>query len=176
LGRRLRTGPPSNNLGARSVQYCHSCDAQFPDLFRKCQHCGRRLLDKPRHESLQNAPKSALEGLCLIARRHPSRTLTLLQALQRAGIEFVPVADGGSHRVNWHHGSSGHQAFVDIYVQPKDVERACQIEQRLLQETLPDLPSELGRFALDAGNCPACGFRLAPRASACPDCGLSLLS
>jgi hypothetical protein len=65
---------------------------------------------------------------------------------------------------------------VNIYVQPKDVERACQIEQRLLQETLPDLPSKLESLASDVGTCPACGFRLGPRASTCPDCGLSLLS
>ncbi len=154
------------------MRYCHSCNAQLPDSFARCVHCGGPLRSQPGASQRAARSRGSLDGLCFLARRHPSRARPLLEALREAGIHFVPVGDGGARRVDVPSGSHGEHARLDVYVLPDDLERASAIEQRVLRSSLPSLPPDYEPAAEPGDRCPACGTRLSGAPDVCGDCGL----
>lgn len=116
------------------MRYCHRCDAQFAEGFSQCLHCGGVLEGEARGASRDQSIEEALRGYCLLGRLPPREAYALLEALDRAGVGFVPVADGGAQRVDWLHGSFGHEAFVEVYVRHEDLESAAAVERSVFGE------------------------------------------
>jgi hypothetical protein len=154
------------------LRFCNSCSAQFPDSVSRCVHCGGRLQAELARKRRPDAPEQLVKGMHFLARRQPAKARRLLEALQDAGVNFVPVGKGGSRQVDVRYGSSGYYASIEIYVDPDDFERASEIEQRVLRETLPEPPGGFRPPSRTSDVCPACDTPLSPDASQCPECGL----
>jgi hypothetical protein len=110
-------------------------------------------------------PPSEFVGLTW---RRPAELAPLVEALEGAGVRYV-LADDSQVRIR---GSGGVGQFSGLYVfvHQNDLDRAREIEQRQLRESLPDLPED--GAARDEGACPACGEPLAESAAECGSCGL----
>jgi hypothetical protein len=100
--------------------------------------------------------------------RRPAEIQDLVDALEQAGVRLV-LADDSQVRMQGR-GGIGQFTGLYVFVHPQDLERAREIEQRQLRETLPDLPED-GAVAPDG--CPACGAPLTEGAAECAECGLA---
>jgi hypothetical protein len=100
--------------------------------------------------------------------RMPADLEPLLEALESAGVRCM-LADESQVRLRA--GASVHASGgIYVFVHAEDLARAREIEQRLLRESLHDLPTEPDAHRDDA--CPACGEPLAADAAECAECGL----
>ena len=91
--------------------------------------------------------------------RRPAELQPLVDALEEAGVRYV-LADDSQVRMEGR-GGLGQFSGLYVFVHRNDLERAREIEQRQLRETLPDLPEE---DAAQDGGCPAVGCNGAPYA------------
>jgi len=115
---------------------CPSCATRLAGHEKRCPSCGTTIGPKTTPEG-DEAP--SLDGFVELATDEPERVQGLLDRLVAAGIEFVPVADPGADP--WTKGSSGHEAFVSVYVRPAELDRAQAIERQWMREMIPDVPS-----------------------------------
>jgi hypothetical protein len=100
--------------------------------------------------------------------RMPAEIEPLVEALEQAGLRCM-LADESQVRLR-EGASMRTSGGIYVFVHADDLARAREVEQRLLRETLHDLPPESEAHRDDA--CPACGEPLAPHAAECPECGL----
>ncbi len=153
------------------MRLCRSCNAQFPDTYLQCIHCGGSLSEG--EPAVPEAHRDEVPpDYQYLTERQPSGARELLGALSEAGIEFIPVGDDGIRDVDWYHGSSGHCASIAVYVKPADFERAFQVEQSFLNGRMPSGPARSQQGPIDPNACPACGAILSSTPSECLDCGL----
>lgn len=146
------------------MPYCPACDARFPDGVSRCAHCDGRLRAEPPGGG--GATAALPEGFSILASRHPAEVGRLLEALARAGVEYLPRAEGSAD-ADAFTGGAGHEALVHVFVSEVDRERAIDIDRALFPELYPDA------VAFEADRCPACGAGLASNAVECADCGLA---
>ncbi len=153
-----------------SLRFCHRCDCQFGEEHDTCLHCGG---------ALDEAPASPRDGgadpegeLVLLASLHALESRPLLDGLVDAGIPFAVLNDREARARMTGSGRQINLSGVNVFV-PQDVHaHALELQQRMLRESLPDLPED---FVPDGGNpdaCPACAAPLASDAHSCQDCGL----
>ena len=155
------------------MKYCHSCGAQFPDSYKRCIHCGRKLYgDSPSRPSA-HAPTPSRSDLHCLCSRQPPFISRLAARLKAAGIQPFVEADPGADRVNIRHGSYGHQVVLHLFVHDNDRDHAEAVMADLVRERVPDIPEDLEENAVQEGRCPACSSNLPKNAQECPDCGLA---
>jgi hypothetical protein len=152
------------------MRYCHPCDCQFPDEQESCLHCGAPLHDEPRTATGEAGDADSIEGLVLLTSMDPFESRRLLDRLAEAGIRFAVVNDEAARRVS--RRRTGGFAGVNILVTPDQHAAASEIQQRVLRESLPDLPEDFEPAPDGAESCPACSAPLAGDAQCCDECGL----
>ncbi len=153
------------------MRLCRSCNAQFPDTYLQCIHCGGSLSEgEPVVPGmLRDEVPPDYEYL---TERQPSGARELLDALKEAEIDFIPVGDDGMSEVDWYQGSSGHCASIAVYVKSVDFEKAFQVEQTFLKGRMPAGPGGSQQGPINPNACPACGAILPSTPNECLDCGL----
>jgi len=151
------------------LRYCHHCQAQFPDDYAKCLHCGGRLVSRAPGAAGHPAVHGASGGLSLLARREPLKAVPLLDALTGAGVRFTVIGEGGVRQVSMDHGSFGRNAAVAVYVAREDFPEAEAILAMELGQAREESLASQGEAS---DRCPACGAALMGVPRDCPDCGL----
>jgi len=152
------------------MRYCHPCDCQFPDEQELCLHCGAPLHDAPRLPGDQDRDPASIEGMLLLASMDPFESRRLLDRLDEAGIHFAVINDETARKIL--SGRVGRYAGVNILVPPDQHAAAREIQQRMVRESLPDLPEDFEPTPDGAEVCPACSTPLASDAQCCEECGL----
>jgi len=142
------------------MRHCPTCDAQFPDEQEACLHCGGALEEE------------SAAGLLLLASLDPFESRPLLERLTEHGIPFAVLNDQQARARVVGRGRPGSLAGVNVFVRSDDHARALEIQQRLVRESLPDLPPDYAPEGAHSDGCPACGTELAPDAQSCAECGL----
>jgi hypothetical protein len=142
------------------LRHCPACDAQFPDDQAACLHCGASLAEEP------------TEGLVLLASLDPFESRALLERLAEAQIPFAVLNDQEARLRAAGRGRPGSFAGVNVFVPLDAHPRASALHQRLVRESLPDLPEDFAPETGDPDACPACASPLAPDAQSCAECGL----
>ncbi len=151
------------------MKLCRSCDAQFPDEYARCVHCGRPLHDARSKRDAASADPSTRVHL---ADEHPAKVTGLLDRLREADVPFTLVTDGGTRRVDGTRGSAGHRARASVFVDAGDLSRAESIHRGFLESIIPHL-AHAATPAAPPGTCPACHDAVAPHVEECPSCGLA---
>lgn len=152
------------------MRYCHPCDCQFPDEQELCLHCGASLHDAPRLPGDEDRDTAPTEGMLLLASMDPFEARRLLDRLDEEGIHFTVINDDAARRLSG--GRVGGYNGVNVFVPPDQHAAAREIQQRVLRESLPDLPEDFEPTPDGAEVCPACSTPLASDAQACEECGL----
>ena len=165
------------NAGPRSrkelrLRYCHACDCQFPDEDEVCLHCGARLYAAPSTPGVDDGEEDPSAGYVLLTVLDPFESRRLLDRLAEAGIRFAVLSDQSASARAALQGRRGATVGVNVFVPPEDKERASELQQQVLRESLPDLSPDFDASAAGADVCPACSSPLSGDAASCSECGL----
>lgn len=159
------------------MRFCHSCDCQVPDDVDVCLVCSGPLHAEPRDAGAASAGSAAgwsPDQWAMLAQRTPFDAAPLLDRLAEAHIPFALAMPGDERLPENLRASATRPGGLWVLVPRSEHARAVAIEQRLLVETLPDLPEDFDPMALDEGRCPACETPMAPDAAQCDECGLEI--
>jgi hypothetical protein len=154
------------------VRFCHACDCQFPDEDEVCLHCGARLHAAPSAPSAGGDDEDPSAGYVLLTVLDPFEAPRLLDRLAEAGIPFAVLSDQSAQARVALHGRRGATVGVNVFVPPEERERASELQQQVLRESLPDLSPDFDASAGGADVCPACSSPLSGDAASCSECGL----
>ena len=156
------------------MHFCHSCDCQYPDEFEACLVCESPLHPAPRNGDAGAIVSSAPEQWAVVAQVTPFDAARLLDHLVVAKIPFSLAGHEDRRLAPLLRSAATRPGGLWVLVPRSEHARAFQIEQRLLVETLPDLPEGFDPTAFDASRCPACDTPMEPEASRCDECGLEI--
>jgi hypothetical protein len=149
---------------------CPECREEYLHSASECAHCEVPLVlegevpDAPVAAELP--PASELECVRVAA---IGWVLALSDVLSAAGITHrVEIAnpDPGSE-------AAGPQTPYGVFVRAEDHTAAARIDADFMRAQIPDSPGDAD-FAVEEGQCPACGEALDASAPECPACGIAL--
>lgn len=154
------------------MRYCHACDCQFPDEDTVCLHCGARLHASPAVPGVVDDDADPSAGYVLLTVLDPFEARRLLDRLAEAGVPFAVLSDQSASARGALQGRRGATVGVNVFVPPEERERASEVQQQVLRESLPDLSPDFDAGAAGADACPACSTPLSRDAASCSECGL----
>lgn len=156
------------------MRFCHSCDCQYPDEMEVCFVCDGPLRDVPREGGSSDAAGWSPEQWAVVAQVTPFDAARLLDALVEESIPFALAPHDDRRLAALVRSGAARPGALWVLVPRREHPRAFAIEQRLLVESLPDLPEGFDPHAFDASRCPACETPMEPDAIRCEECGLEI--
>lgn len=150
------------------TKQCPECGEEFLPTIESCSDCGvplRLAAELAAGEGGDGMPPIA--ELVLIRAEGPAWIEQLAGRLRAEEIPSrVEIIDPSRHGIE--SGLSG--SACGLFVRADDATRAREIDARVQQEQIPDLPA--AGAGEETEGCPACGHAAPADADECPDCGL----
>lgn len=149
------------------MRWCLSCNIEVPERLPLCPTCHAETSDLPL--PIGRPPEGF--DLARIDLGGTRWIVSLSKRLSAAGIEHW--IDYEQQPSSYLKGNFARDVYVELLTHARDADRAHEVRELLLLETVPDIPEGYSSPDQAGENCPACGQRLDQSATECPACGLS---